>query len=602
MAINPNPVDQQMSNLTQVGQPPIAPTSVGTQTQPSVPPGFTPKPQTTAQSILQSEGISSSKQLLSSMKVPTAKDILAEAGITSTADILGQEKKKQEAQAVMQKEMDLREQEKEFMKNYKFDANTFNPTAYETKYGNLDFKDATIANGIGWGEEKLFYSYDYEIDGKRYIFMPESVATKGIVGENNAQRYSPAFLNKDTWAALAEKSQAIDLSNMDMSNVQKRQVTKEGYEAWNTTDNQAKALQTRGFLFSQEDWNDFKTNHLDKAGWNTWGSLNPNYGLGKNQYGGDIKGISQLPSGELIYVTQPSGGHDQVSTWISKNRIEFRYYNKPRGIVADIGKFLNSVDFLPEIIAIFVPGGAQFYPAMKGAQAHAAGGDLGDVLTSMGTAYLATSPVMQNATASLTETFTPALGTASAKVAAGAVVNAGFAGTVAALTGQDVTKAVTTGALTGGFAAGTPAIAEAMFKGTDVTKLASSVGLNKAQFQNIVVSSLGNSAIQAAVNNRDFGEMFTQSLVVNGLSTAAANKVYDNFKGNLSDKELQKAIRGTQLVVQATSRAAIRGTDVEKELERAMMSFAKGEIAGVQKDITKAVVEKGVEEFKNPFI
>jgi hypothetical protein len=542
------------------------------------------------------------------MKVPSAKDILAEAGIPSAADVLGKEKKKQEAQAAWQKEMGLREQEKEFMRNYKISAESLNPTAYETKYGNLDFKDAKISNGWGFQDEGVFAAYQYRIDGKKYYFLPEEVATKGAIGRDNNQRYNPAFLNKDTWAALAEKSQAMDLSNMDTSKLQRIEHSPE-YAGFNITDDRIKAAQTPGFLFSEEDWKSFDKEHLDGK-WYVWGALHPEYGLGRNQKGGNIQGISQLPSGELVYVTQPSGGYDQVSTYLdSQGWAWHHWYDKGGGgflgdVVRGVGDFLGSVPFLPEIIALTVPGGAQFYPAMKGSQAVAAGGDLGDVVTTMGTAYLATSPVMQNATASLTETFTPALGATSAKVAAGAIVNAGFAGTVAALTGQDVGKAVTTGALTGGFAAGTPAIAEVMFKGTDVTALANSVGLNKAQFQNTVVSSLGNSAIQAAVNNRDFGEMFTQSLVVNGLSTAAANKVYDNFKGNLSDKELQKAIRGTQLVVQATSRAAIRGTDVEKELERAMMSFAKGEIAGVQKDITKAVVEKGVEEvkrFKSPF-
>ena len=195
---------------------------------------------------------------------------------------------------------------------------------------------------------------------------------------------------------------------------------------------------------------------------------------------------------------------------------------------------------------------------------------------------------MQNMTSSLTETFTPAFGsTATAEIAATAVVQAGFAGTMAALTGQDVEKAVMAGALSGGFRAGTPAIAEAMFKGTDVTKLANSIGLEKAQFQNITVSALSNSAIQAAVYDRDFGEMFTQSLVVNGLSTSAANKVYNSFKGNMDNDQLQKAIRMTKLTVQATARSAIRGTDINVELNRALSSFTQSSVLDVAKGVGK---------------
>jgi hypothetical protein len=591
LAINPNPVDQQMTALTQVGPQPIAPTSVGIQAQPSTPPGFTPKPQTTAQSILQSEGISSSKQLLSSMKVPSAKDILAEAGIPSAADVLGKEKKKQEAQAAWQKEMNLREQEKEFMKNYKITAESLNPTAYETKYGNLDFKDAKISNGWGWQEDGVFSAYQYRIDGKKYYFLPEEVATKGAIGRDNNQRYNYGFLNKDTWAALAEKSQAMDLSNMDTSKLQRIEHSSE-YAGFNITDDRLKAAQTRGFLFSEEDWNSFRTEHLDGK-WRDWGALSPHYGVGKNQYGGNIQGLSQLPSGELIYVTQPSGGHDSVSTYIaSDGQAWLHWYDKPSGILADIGNFLNSVPLLPEI-AVLATGGpasplAPFYPAMKGAQVHAAGGDLGDVAASVVGATVATSPVMQNATASLTETFTPAFGSAAtAEIAATAVVQAGFAGTMAALTGQDVEKAVLAGALSGGFQAGTPAIAEAMFKGTDVTKLANAIGLEKAQFQNITVSALSNSAIQAAVYDRDFGEMFTQSLVVNGLSTSAANKVYNSFKGNMDNAQLQKAIRMTKLTVQATARSAIRGTDINVELNRALSSFTTSTVLDTARDVGK---------------
>jgi len=356
-------------------------------------------------------------------------------------------------------------------------------------------------------------------------------------------------------------------------------------------EDQRKAMQSRGFLFSEEDFNSFREQYLDGK-WGDWGSLHPEYGLGKNQRGGDIKGISQLPSGELVYVTQASGGHDHVSTYLdSQGTAWLHWYDKPSGILADIGNFLNSVPLLPEIAVLATGGPASpflpYYAAAKGAQTYAAGGDLGDVAASVVGATVATSPVMQNMTSSLAKTFTPTMGATAANVAAGAVVNAGFAGTMAALTGQDVEKAVMAGALSGGFQAGTPAIAEFMFKGTDVTKLAGSIGLTKAQFQNITVSALGNSAIQAAVYDRDFGEMFTQSLVVNGLSTSAANKVYNNFKDNMDNDQLQKAVRMTKLTVQATARSAIRGTDINVELNRALSSFTQSSVLDVAKDVGK---------------
>lgn len=577
-----------MQVMGNTDQPAVTATStpsfLQTTQQPSpkimAPPGLS-----TAQQILQREGVSSSRELLDSMKVPSAQSILAGAGITSAKDILEKEGLKVQRQTALQNEMELRQKELEFMKNYKFDANTFNPTTYETKYGNLDFKEAKIGTGWGFDEHDANYTYQYVIDGKQYHFLPESVITKGVRGPDNKQLYNTGFLNKDTWAAMSEMGQLIDLSNMDTTALNP-------FETISTrtfSDDQKKTMQGRGFLFSAEDFEKFKTEYLNDT-WGHWGSLSDKYGLAKGQYGGDIQGISQLPSGELIYVTQPSGGHDSVSTYINNQGMAWKHtYDKPSGFLADVGNFLNSVPLLPEIAVLATGGPASpllpYYPAMKGSQVHAAGGDLGDVAASVVGATIATSPVMQNATASLTETFTPAFqSAATAEIAATAVVQAGFSGTMAALTGQDVGKAIAAGALSGGFQAGTPAIAEALFgDSATVGTLAESVGLTKAQFQNIVVSSMGNAAISAAVYDRDFTEMFTQSLVVNGLSQSAVNKVKASMKGKDS-ADIQRAVQGTKLVVQATARSAIRGTDINMELERALTNFTTGQVLSTASD------------------
>ena len=606
MAINPSPVVNQMQALTNPDEAKVTATTTPAPSFLQAPAVQTPSTITapaglsTAQQILQTEGISSSRQLLDSMKVPSAKDIIAGEGITSAKDILEKEGLKIQRQKLLQEEMDLRQKELDYMKNYKFDANTFNPTAYETKYGNLDFKEAKLEYDTGWSNENNYYSYNFVIDGTKYVFMPEEVAMRGLKGSDNKQRINYAFLDKETWKALTETSQAMDLSNMNMSSLQTNNPTKDPRRQFNPND--TSKVQGRGFLFSKEDWKKFKTEHLDDS-WRGWGSLDLNYGLERNKYGGDVQGISQLPSGELVYITQPSGGYDQVSTYISSDGRAWHYwYNKAKrktllqkafGAVGDV---FNAVPLLPEII-VFATGGAAapFYPAMKGSQAVAAGGDLGDVLTTMGTAYIATSPVMQNATASLTETFTPALGATAAKVAAGAVVNAGYAGTIAALTGQDIGKAVTTGALTGGFSASTPAIAEAIFGDIKaIDSMAGTLNMKRAELQNLVVASFGNAAINSAVYDRDFNEMFTQSLVSSGLSISAANTIEKNMRagGNYNAAAIARARRGTQLVVQATARSAIRGTDINVELERALMNFTKGEVKREVLNVAKDIGEK----------
>lgn len=592
-----------MKTFSKEGEKDVNVPFVGGQPQIAVPLGFTEKPKTTttAQSILQTqaltspkqilqkEGISSSKQLLESMKVPSAKDILAGAGITSTEDVLGKEKKKQEVQQGIQNEMQLRQQELDYMKNFKFDTNVFNPSTYDTKYGQLDFDNSYVYHDYTIAKDNINLTYRFHINGEDYIFMPESVPLRGAVGDNNAQRYNEAFLDMDTWKAMAEVSQAIDLSSLNMSgltlNAERHPPTATIRQTKVNPDNYSK-LQTTGYLFKKEDFDTFYDSYLD-GNWRTWGSSyisekGQTYGTGKGQLGGDIKGIAQDKNGNLIYVTDTIRGHDQAASWITKDGPRTQWYNKPSGVLAAIGNFFNSVPFLAEAVAIFVPGAAPFYPAMKGSQAYAAGGELGDVVASMATAYagqtLATSKLSSSMAESLVKegVFTDL---ATAQIASAAITNAAFNGSIAVLTGQDVAKAMTVGALTGGLSAGTPAIAEAIFGDVAaIDSMASSVGMNRAQFQNLVVGSVAQASVSSAVNNQDFMDSLTSNLVSNGLSTVAANKVRTYYLNsinktagqlNMSEQELlTKYTQNTRLLVQASARAAVRGEDINTALER----------------------------------
>lgn len=606
---NPTGLDYQMKAFSKEGEKDVYVPYIAGQPQTPVPLGFTEKPKTTstAQSILQTEaltsptqilkkeGISSSKQLLESMKVPTSKEILASAGITSPTDILESEKKKQDAQMAVSKEMQLRQEELDYMKNFKFDVNVFNPSTYDTKYGELDFDNSYVYNDYRIDKDNIDLTYRYHINGEDYIFMPESVAMTGAKGENNAQRYNAAFLDMDTWKAMSEVSQAIDLSSLNMGaltlNAENHPPTATIRQTKVNPDNYTK-LQTTGYLFKKEDFDTFYDTYL-KDTWYKWGSSyssesGQTYGTGRGQLGGDIKGIATDKNGNLIYVTEAPRGYDQSASWITKDGPRYQWYNEPSGLLADIGNFFSSIPFLPEAIAIFVPGGAQFYPAMKGSQAYAAGGELGDVIASMATAYagqtLATSNLANSMADSLVKegVFTEL---ATAKIASAAITNAAFNGSIAALTGGDISKAMVTGALTGGLSAGTPAIAEAIFGDVKaIDTMASSIGMNRAQFQNIVVGSVAQASVASAVNNQDFMDSLTSTLVSNGLSTVAANKVgsyYLNSIGktaselNMSEKELlTKYTQNTRLLVQASARAAVRGEDINVALQRVAPQLA----------------------------
>jgi len=610
LAINPNPVDEQMTALTQVGPQPIAPTSVGTQTQPSVPPGFTPKPQTTAQSILQSEGISSSRQLLDSMKVPSAKDILASAGITSTADILGGEKKRQDAQTEWQKEMDLKEKEKEFMKDFKFSPDDFNATVYDTKFGKLDLKEATVGYDTGWADQDLFYTYLFRQkipkpdnvepgwvspENQDFVFLPESVITNGIKGKDNAQKYNYGFLDPATMEYLKNHAQYIDMSDTNMSKLNLTNYTQDPNREF-TPESAAKL--ERGFLFDRATFQSFSDSYL-KGKWRSWGSLNPDYGSAKGKYGTDIKGIAKFPNDTYVYMTQPSGGHDQVVTYLNNAGEAYIYwYDAPKRktvlqkVVGAFGDLFNAIPFSAELLVIATGGAAApYYPSIKGAQTVAAGGDLGQTVTSIAIAALPQSGVVKGITDSTTSYIATNFGveTVTAEVMASAVVSAGFNGSIAALTGQDVEKAIIAGALTGGIQAGIPAVAKELFKDVDVSGVAESLNMTTKQFQNVLVSSVGNAAVSSAVYNRDFFETFSQTLVTSGLSVSAANKVASQFESTADPKKVQQAVNLTRATVSAGARSAIRGTDFNIELERSLTGLVS---STVKKEMAAATEQK----------
>lgn len=604
-------VAAQTNNLLNTNQ------QATTQTQASVPPGFISKPQaqsTTAKSILQSEGISSSRQLLDKMKVPSAKEILASAGITSPTDILAAEKKKQEADSL---ETYYQEQEKEFLKNYKFDPNDFNPTQYETKYGVINLKDMKYSNGTHFpkSEVNVTIAFTDPKTGEMYHFLPEGFINQGAKNsQNNNQVYNTAFLNKDTYEALKNYGQYIDISDTDFSFIEQEATeqvtpnlqsftktdfyTEEFQDATgatfyrpseealakmnaNTSLFKNKLQEGNGFIFSSEDWKKFSQEHLDGNYYN-WGALSDKYGI---QYGGDIAGIAEK-DGKLIYVTSSPDpkkyGHDAMSSWIDDTaNVNYYWYNKPKRkkdplsqFVYGVGDVFNAIPFGAELLVIATGGAAlPYYPSIKGAQTVSAGGDLGQTLTSMAIAALPQTGIMEGISASTTDYIATTFGVeaATAQVMSSAIISAGFNGTIAALTGQDVEKAVIAGALTGGIQAGIPAVAKELFKGVDVSGVAKTLNMTEKQFQNVLVSSVGNAAVASAVYGRDFFETFSQTLVTSGLSQAAANEVKDQFASTADPKKVQQAVNLTRATVSAGARSAIRGTNFDMELQK---SFA----------------------------
>jgi hypothetical protein len=420
------------------------------------------------------------------------------------------------------------------------------------------------------GETTFTYNLVSQDGAKKqnYVFLPESFALTGTDGPGG-YHFNTAFLNKETWQKLFEQSQPIDLDGV-------------GVKAGET------AL-GRGFLFKPEEWADFKKNNLDNNfKINTY--TNP---LLPSQ---PILGIGNV-NGNLVYVRQ-SGykvGRDVITSAYIDNtgtaKLTYKEdYKGVRGFVQDRVEDFAKIPFAPEIVGL-ATGNPALYASLKGLQTVGMGGDLGDAFKSMAVAYVSASvaaelPSYGKALGSNIATTTGMSATA-ANFAGGAIVGAAFNGTMAAVTGGDVEKAMLAGAVGGGAQATAADFTNAVFGGeTNVETLASVTNLSKTQFQNIFTGAVASGTIAEAVYGRDFVDAFTTSLVTNGVSTAAANTVAKSLDKNLSLQARRTIVQGTQAYVAATARAAIRGEDIQTAIKNVTPEYISKVIgAGIKEAI-----------------
>jgi len=391
---------------------------------------------------------------------------------------------------------------------------------------------------------------------QNYVFLPENYIMNGASGPGG-YHYNTAFLDQNTWKTLTESSQPINLESANL---------KVGETALG-----------RGFLFTTEDWNKFKKNNLE-------GKFYANSGYG--YYLPDnmpILGIGSV-NGELKYIRQ-SGytlGKDTVNVaYINKDGSgSYSYTTKQGGVKGEAQKVARSFAKIPfgaEFIGI-ATGNAALYASLKGLQTAGMGGDVGDVFKSMAVGY-ATATVATNLGG-----YGEALGkdlavtlnipTAVANAAGGAIVGAAFNGTMAAVTGGDVEKAMLAGAIGGGAQATAAEFTNTVMGGqANVEAMASAVNLDVKQFQQIFTGAVASGAIAESVHGRDFMDAFSTSLVTQGVSTAAANTVAKNLDKTLSPAARKTVVQGTQMYVAAAARAAVRGEDMATAIKNSTPEY-----------------------------
>jgi len=394
--------------------------------------------------------------------------------------------------------------------------------------------------------------YVYELSNG-YTFLPESVILNGANGAGG-YHFNTAFLNKDTWKDLLETSQPIDLATVG-----------QGIKVGD-------ASLGRGYLFKKEDWSNFNNTRLE----GNW-KLNSGY---NSQYVPDdqpIQGIGNV-NGELVYVRAAGYkvGKDTInSAYIDKTGYaRYSYTTKEsgvRGVAQDLAEGFASIPFAPEIIG-FATGSPAIYASLKGLQTAGQGGDMGDVLKSAAVAYAGAKVAAnvgsygQALGSNIASTMNIPVG--AANFVGGAIVGSATQGVMAAVMGQDVEKAMLAGAIGGGASASASDFTNSVFGGeANVADLAKSVNLSPNQFSQIVTGSIANGAIAAAVYDKDFVDAFSQSLITQGLSTAAANTVAKKLGDSVSPAQRKAIAQSTSLFVKTAAHAAINNVDMDTAIK-----------------------------------
>lgn len=585
-----NPLDFQMRTFSEkeedVAEPITAP-SPFTQTP-------APEPKRTSLGILEGEGITSASQVLGPPGTrTTAKDILRTTyferpegvmeseGITAASILEGyrkEEEKKQKQAGLMRVEQELQRREQEFIKNFKYEQPEYNPYKFDgTKFGDLDFKDAKTFTGWGWRDSETgkatYYTHTFSKNGEDYVFMPEDFALKGVRGENG-DYFNFGFLKTETWEALLNKSQAIDMGGASRTFTD-RVLGEKDIEL------------NRGFLFKKEDWLDFKKDYLD-GNYAKEGTYN-NSILDRSDI--RIQGIANV-NGKLVYVKNnvKDGRYTFYDVFVDETGYtSYQYTKEARGIAADIAKGFAKIPFGAEIAFIASGGNPAVYASFKALEVAGKGGDLGDLVKAGATAYVSAS--VGNSVGEYGKALGANIATATGMNAAvantigTAVVQAGFNGFVAAATGQDVGDAMLAGAIGGGVGANSASITNTVFGGAEnVASLAKSVKLSTGQFQTIFAGSLAAGSINSVVYGKDFMDAFKESLIVSGVSQASANVVASNLDKTMDSKKRAAIVSNTKIFMQASARAAVRGEDIETAMKR-VAPYLAGRAVGQTLDI-----------------
>jgi hypothetical protein len=284
---------------------------------------------------------------------------------------------------------------------------------YSPKFGQLDFSNDPwqYASRSGSGTERgQTFAITFNFGGKNYSFIPEDRIQKGWV-DSGRYTYSPAFLNEDTIKSLATNAEYIDLSKAPITGAQ----FADGSTIKTYGDYLSKSevgASPKGFLVPAEQLGNYFPNTSQ---------VDPKFGA--------ITGLARDPdTGELGYAA--TGGGNIMAPIVKTSRVS--YYEKPSGMLADLGRSIQSIDPIGLFaLNLLVPGlgtgiGVGRAIGVGDLEGAAKALVIGEIIGQSG--------VAQNVAGA---TGSAALGTAAAGTAGGL------------LAGQNIGQAITTGATQG---------------------------------------------------------------------------------------------------------------------------------------------------------
>jgi len=189
----------------------------------------------------------------------------------------------------------------------------------------------------------------------------------------------------------------------------------------------------------------------------------------------------------------------------------------------------------------------------------------------------------------------------SFKRIAGSAINSSVTnGVVAAINGQDITKAMYRGAIRGGIGGGTSLAVDRIFTEDNMQFLTQNTNLSLDTIRNIGTMGI-TTGVHNLLNNRSFTDGVVETMVANGVSASVANKVGSSLKGSFENNpELLSTIQETSFrLTNMYVNASMAGRKVTPAmLQQLMLESAMRPTLTVGIKKTKEIAQKAKEAIK----